>query len=255
MMKMVLYKKLAKYYDKFYSSKNYPTEIDFITKLFSSYKIKVKNILDVACGTGSHAKLLTLKNYNVTGVDLNKEMLRIARKKVKRHAIFIKGDMRSLSSVVSKQYDAVILLFNSMGYNTNKRDFRRTLKEVYNHLRKGGVFIFDLNTKDLIMSFMLNPSSKSEFNFFFKDKKSFGFKHVKTKIKSNIIENSFDYLINDNSKIISVREDFHKLGLFTENEIKSMMRSEGFKVVAFHNWKFKSPSKKSYPNIFVGFKT
>jgi SAM-dependent methyltransferase len=251
---MILYKQLANYYDKFYHIKNYKMEVDFILQIFKKYKIKVRNILDVGCGTGSHDKLLSLKGYHVTGVDLNEEMLKIARKKV-RNGIFIKGDMRSLDSVVSKQYDAVILLFNSIGYNTNKRDFRKTLKGVYNHLRKGGVFIFDLNTKNLIMRFMSKQhSSKNEFNFFFKDKKSFGFKHVETKIKKNTIEEFFDYLIDDNSKIISVRGDFHKLGLFTESEIKSMMRSENFKVATFYNYKFKPPSKKFYSNVFVGFK-
>jgi ubiquinone/menaquinone biosynthesis C-methylase UbiE len=241
---MILYKQLANYYDKFYYIKNYKNEVDFILEIFKRYKIKMKSILDVACGTGNHANLLASKGFNIVGVDLNEEILKIARKKVKK-GVFVKGDMKNLNTVVSGEYDAALLLFNSILYNTNKHDFMKTLKGIYNHLRKGGVFIFDLFTEQ---NFFEGSS-----NFFFEDKKSFGFKHVKKRIKGKYIEISNYYLIKDGNTFIASSNNINKLGIFSEKEVKLMMKNQGFKVKIFHDWSFKK--KKSKTSIFVGFKT
>jgi len=240
----VLYNRLAGYYDKIFIFKNYKMEVDFILQIFKKYKIKVRNILDVGCGTGSHDKLLSLKGFNVTGVDVSEDMLDIAKKKV-RKGVFLKGDMKNLNTVVSKEYDAVLLMYNSIGYNTNKRDFRKTLKGVYNHLRKGGVLIFDLSTKERNGSYTRN--------YFFSDKNLFGFKHLDSRIGKGVIVNSSDYLIKDGFNFIVVRNDIQRFGLYTDKEVKFMMKREGFKTVVFHGWSFKK--RKSRASIFVGFKS
>lgn len=241
---MILYTQLSKYYDKFYYIKNYEMEVDFIFKILEKYKIKTTKILDVGCGTGNHDRLLILKGFYVTGVDLNEEMLDIARKKVKK-GVFLKGDMKNLDSVVSGEFDAVLFMYNSIGYNTNVSDFRKTLKGVYNHLRKGGVLIFDLSTK--------NHNSDFTRNFFFSDKNSFGFKHLNSRINNRIIENSSDYLIKEGSNFIVIRNDIQKFGLYTDKQVKFMMKRQGFKTLIFHGWSFKK--RKSRTSIFVGFKS
>ena len=88
-----MYKQLAKYYDKIYSSKDYKSECEKIHTLIKEYKkSKGKEMLDVACGTGNHIQYLK-KYYDITGIDLDKDMLKIAKKKfpgIKFHH----GDMR-----------------------------------------------------------------------------------------------------------------------------------------------------------------
>ena len=83
MKNQLLYKKLAKYYDLVYSWKDYKKEANKIRKLIKKYKkSEGKGLLDVACGTGGHLKFLK-SNFSCTGIDINDEMLKIAKKKVR----------------------------------------------------------------------------------------------------------------------------------------------------------------------------
>lgn len=70
---------MAKYYDIFYSKKPYLNESDFIEQIIGNRKY----ILDLGCETGIHMKLLEDKGYIVDGLDISKEMLKIARTRVK----------------------------------------------------------------------------------------------------------------------------------------------------------------------------
>src|SRR5208282_819710 len=118
MLKQALYRQLADYYDRFYWGKDYGREVDFLTKAFLRYGVRVRDILEVACGTGNHTKILTAKGFRVTGVDINGDMLRIARMKLGRRANFIRGDMRELKDFLpANAYDAVVCLFSSISYN------------------------------------------------------------------------------------------------------------------------------------------
>lgn len=90
-----LYKKFAKYYDLCYSEKDYSKETGFLKFLIKKYKISGKKILEVGCGTGGHAIHLCREGFDVVGIDLNKEMLDVAKKKTKSIG-FLQGDMRNL---------------------------------------------------------------------------------------------------------------------------------------------------------------
>ena len=77
-----LYGEFARYYDRIYAYKDHAAEVRFIVAAMRRYRVEGKDILDVACGTGRHAKLLVNRGYHVLGLDKHQEVLRIARKKV-----------------------------------------------------------------------------------------------------------------------------------------------------------------------------
>jgi ubiquinone/menaquinone biosynthesis C-methylase UbiE len=49
---------LAEYYDRIYWWKDYNREVEFLLKIFRRYGVRGKRILEVACGTGNHTKIL-----------------------------------------------------------------------------------------------------------------------------------------------------------------------------------------------------
>src|SRR5437879_5173659 len=132
MSKLEMYTSLAKYYDKIYHRKDYEKEVDFLEQVFRKFGRKVNDILDVACGTGNHDVIFADRGYSITGVDLNKEMIKIARRKV-RQAKYLVGDMRSFD--LGKQFDAILCLFSAIDYNTNVKDMKEALSNFYRHLR------------------------------------------------------------------------------------------------------------------------
>ncbi|STX51756.1 S-adenosyl-L-methionine-dependent methyltransferases [Legionella busanensis] len=104
----------------------------------------VKTVLDLTCGTGSQVFWLTKRGYQVTGADINTNMLKIAQNKAKQENFnvpFIKGDMRSLK--IGSEFDAVITIFNAIGHLT-KDDFRVALQNIHINLKPNGFYVFDI---------------------------------------------------------------------------------------------------------------
>lgn len=134
-------------YDSLYADKEYGGECDLLETVFAAYAYgPVRSVLDLGCGTGGHACLLAQRGYEVTGVDVSDDMLTLARNKAEclssGRLTFVEGDVRTLA--LGRQYDAVVMLFAVLGYQTTNSDVRGALKVCRQHLRPGGVLVFDV---------------------------------------------------------------------------------------------------------------
>jgi len=101
-------------------------------------------VLDLCCGTGQLAKVLTENGYKVTGIDGSKEMLRFARKNAP-DAVFINEDARTFK--LPPVFNAVFSTFDSLNHILKAAELLRTFKNVNKCLVGGGIFVFDLNTE------------------------------------------------------------------------------------------------------------
>jgi ubiquinone/menaquinone biosynthesis C-methylase UbiE len=88
----IVFSKTARYYDQLYSFKNYGDEAAKLRDLIRREHPAAGSILDVACGTAKHAKLLS-GEFSVDGIDLESEFIEIARRKVPNSNFRI-ADMR-----------------------------------------------------------------------------------------------------------------------------------------------------------------
>lgn len=135
-----LYNELSKYIDASYrAAKNYQQEVDFILRRTADTAGK-KIVIDVACGSGGHAELLSKAGFQVWAVDVSSAMLRLHKKTLPKTKVF-KQDMQNLQ--VPVQADALICMYNSINYNYSYAQLARTLKRFYDHLKPGGVVVFD----------------------------------------------------------------------------------------------------------------
>ena len=135
------YKKLPEFFDAHNISDDTISTNIVIEKLLNEQN--VKSVLDFTCGTGSQVFFLKKTGYDIAGVDFSPALLKIARNKALQKNLSINlifGDMRS--SKIGK-YDAVITIFNAIGH-LSKNDFQNTLKNIYNNLNDGGVYVFDI---------------------------------------------------------------------------------------------------------------
>lgn len=122
----MMYKTYAKYYDQFYERKNYENETHFLHELLSKHH--VHTILDVGCGTGTHLSKLELLNYTCEGIDLNHEMIEIAKMKLRGNVT--QADMTHFN--LNKQFDAVISMFAVFNHNITLKDASKTLHQLKN---------------------------------------------------------------------------------------------------------------------------
>ena len=75
-----IYGALAPFYDKLQNDVSYTAWADFFEGVFSRFADgKVKEILDLGCGTGTMTLELCRRGYDMTGVDISPEMLTLAR--------------------------------------------------------------------------------------------------------------------------------------------------------------------------------
>ena len=133
-------------YDALYADKDYEAECDMIERLFTDHvSYPVADVLDLGCGTGGHAIPLARRGYQVFGVDRSPQMLEAARSKATGLADppdFTQGDVTTVR--VGAKFDAVVMMFAVLGYQTEPGDLRATLATVREHLRNGGIFIADV---------------------------------------------------------------------------------------------------------------
>ena len=146
----VFKKQYAEFYDTLYQDKDYERECDFIEAAFKKNGRRVKTILDLGCGTGGHALILSRRGYQVVGVDRSREMIGIATRKAKEEAKgkkkkpsveFVQGDIAGIN--LHRKFDAVISMFAVMSYQTRNASIAGACSVAASHLASGGLFIFD----------------------------------------------------------------------------------------------------------------
>lgn len=131
------YKEFAMYYDKFYQNKNYKKETEFLKNFINAND----KILDVGCGTGIHAALLTDNGFEVDGLDLNKEMLEIAKTRLKTNLYW----QNILEIDISKKYNMIISMFAVFNHLKDTDELMRGLMNLKQLLHDGGKIIIDLH--------------------------------------------------------------------------------------------------------------
>ncbi|MBW2972267.1 class I SAM-dependent methyltransferase [Candidatus Woesearchaeota archaeon] len=234
-----LYKKFAKYYDLIYSGKDYTAETDFLKYLVKKHHIKGKDTLEVGCGTGSHAILLQKSGFNMTCIDLNKEMLTVARKK-NRKIPFIQGDMRDFT--LRKKFDIILCLFSTIHYNQGVSDLRKTIRNFNNHLRPGGLLIFDMGFNEE----RWDPSkSRDVMHTSTKELELVIFSVTSRKKEHGIFQRA--YMLFKDGRFTFAKER-HDLTIFRTPEVKMFLQQEGFDAEIHEGYSPKKwkPSSKKY---------
>jgi SAM-dependent methyltransferase len=137
-LSITMFSESADYYDLIYGEKNYHGEAERLRQLFRVYVPQARSILDVGCGTGEHLRFL--KEYNVTGIDLDPTFLKIAREK-RSDGNFQVADMQRFE--LSAKFDILICLFSSIGYLLNEEAIGSALACFKAHLALGGAIFIE----------------------------------------------------------------------------------------------------------------
>ncbi|MHC4505833.1 MAG: class I SAM-dependent DNA methyltransferase [Planctomycetota bacterium] len=136
----------ASAYDALYEDKNYADECELLVQLFKRYgEFPIRRVLDLGCGTGNHAIPLAERGFEVTGVDRSPEMIAAARAKVGGRSLPLslhEADIRRAD--VGRDFDAGLMMFAVLGYQSENADVRSALTVARSHLREGGLLVLDV---------------------------------------------------------------------------------------------------------------
>jgi SAM-dependent methyltransferase len=120
-----------------------------LNQLLKLAKPSGKNVLDLCCGPGRFSIALAKRGYKVTGVDKTEFLLNKAKALAKSSSTkieWIHQDMRDF--IRPDSYNLALNMFTSFGFFVNKDDDMLVIQNVYDSLRKGGIFVIDIIGKE-----------------------------------------------------------------------------------------------------------
>ncbi|MCW6160361.1 MAG: class I SAM-dependent methyltransferase [Candidatus Micrarchaeales archaeon] len=137
----MLYRKLAGFYEKVYSWKDYRKDAAILKGIIARNKRSDGNeLLEVGCGTGRYLEQFN-RSFSCTGIDISRNMLKIARAKRLRNVKLVEGDMVRME--LGKKFDVVLCLFGVLPYVKTYSNLRKVIRNFANHMKRGGVLIVD----------------------------------------------------------------------------------------------------------------
>ena len=209
----------------------YTSILEILEKYFTIYKIQT--ILDLACGTGAQAIPLAQKRYQVTACDLSAAMLQIAQHKAKDVAIqFSQGDMRS--SYVGT-FDAVITIFNSIGY-LSRADILTALNNIRKQIRdERGLFIFDNTNLDAINAGIFSEGKLIDTAGEYQGKKFVRFFQRHVDMPSGRMTIHWETYVQQGIQPLETFTGIWHRQMYTLDELEQMLRENGFRVVDYYD--------------------
>jgi SAM-dependent methyltransferase len=135
-----VFRKSQRFYDTIYSFKDYPAEVETLRGIIAERHPRAASLLDVACGTGRHLELLR-ERFAVAGVDLDPEMLRLARERLGEEVTLQIGDMTEFE--IGRTFDVVLCLFSSIAYATTEERLNRAVANLARHTARDGLVILE----------------------------------------------------------------------------------------------------------------
>ncbi len=195
-------------------------EAELYCKAIRKYsKIPTHTLLHLGCGAGSHDHTFQ-KHFHVTGVDISRGMLKIARKRNPKIDYRCR-DMRTVR--LGRQFDAVIIP-ESVGYMTTVNYLKKAILTARLHLKPDGILLIVAHVQEEFRenNFVYSGSTRNCHVTVFENN------HILNSSKS-CYEATMVYLIRRDGRL-TICSDRHKIGLFKAATWSRLLKNEGFSV-------------------------
>lgn len=142
------YGSFASYYDLLTADISYHDRCEYFDMLIRRHGGKKGILLDLACGTGSLSEEFARLGYDVIGVDSSEEMLQAAFEKKLESGLNIQylcQDMTELDMFGT--IDVTVCALDGLNHLSDTEKLRTAIEKVALFCERGGLFIFDVNTR------------------------------------------------------------------------------------------------------------
>ena len=210
------YKSFSYYYDEIMEL----IEYDGWVNLTKQYLKPTSKILDLACGSGTLAISLANDGYKVSGLDLSKEIIAVAREKMITNHVEIDFKVKDMTNFnYEEKFDVITCYFDSVNFLT-KNEVYQMMNSVYNNLNDGGYFIFDLFTLSKMKEFN---------NLTLKDNLAFAKYNWKMKVRNNVIYHTIKITDGSTKIIEKYHEYYHDINKIIDPRFKIISITTDFK--------------------------
>lgn len=252
---MEFYSSFSENYDKIFPLKQ--KKIELLNNTFSDLDNE-QSILDVGCGTGSYALELAKKGYRVTGIDLDPEMIELAKQKkaalndteAQQRLDFFKLGMLELNEEFNESSFSGIYIIGNVLVHLNKAEIKEFIQILKGLLKKEGKIliqiinyqrILDLGLKGLATLYSKDGKIRFERDYEYDEHNN------KIYFKTTLVEQK-------NNKILAK----NKIELYplTKDELIDILESAAFNIETIYGNAAGEPFKKleSTPLILTASK-
>lgn len=219
------YGEFANIYDELiYEDINYDEVAEKIIDLCTQNSIEFDDYLDLACGTGNVAIKVAKYFKNTYAVDLSDDMLNIAFDKFKQNKIKAKvicQDMCELS--LNHKFDLITSVLDSTNYITEENELLAYFRNVYDHLKEKGLFIFDINSYYKLSNVLGNNIyTYSSEDVFYTWENSF---------EDEVLNMFLTFFVKQSNGLYERFEEEHFERAYTEKYIEQALNECGFKLI------------------------
>lgn len=224
------------------------TDLKFYKKWLP--KNKDARVLELCCGTGRLTLPIAMDGYDISGVDITSSMLEQAKVKASKAGLevkFIEADIRTLD--LPGKYDLIFIPFNSIHHLYQNKDLFLAFNVVKNHLKEGGLFLFDCFNPNIQYIVEAEKEKKEITEYTTKDGRKILIKQkMRYENKTQINRIEWHYYINN---------EFHSIQnldmrLYFPQELDSYLERNGFTIIhKFGNFKEEEFNDHSEKQIFV----
>ncbi len=244
-----MYQDFAYIYDKMMRDVDYLKWTDYIESIFSLYKIKPRDIVDLACGTGNITIIMADRGYNMIGIDRSHDMLQVAQEKARKKGLkipFVCQDMRDLE--LHKQVDAVLIMCDGINYIIDDEDIDRVFYLIYNILRPGGVLLFDISTYYKLSTILGDNIMIDD------DQGIFLIWENNFDKEESICTMDLTFFVEENSLYRRFDEVHIQKGHHAQDLIDKLKENKFININCYHHLTFDGPKKHSQRLMFVAQK-
>lgn len=218
------YSSISKYYSEIFPYK--PAQLQFVKNQVGQFE--GAKILDIGCATGELSYHLAKEGAEITGIDLNPDLIGQA-KDTKKHPNlhFQMGDMMNLTNdFLPKSFDAVLCFGNTLVHLLSAEIILNMMKGVNHILKPDGKFLLQILNYDYILDKQVNELPLIETgnirfirNYHFEKEKDSSFITFQTEL----------VLKNENR---SVKNETPLLALRSQ-DLRLLLEQAGFKNIEF----------------------
>ncbi len=154
---MTNYIQFAQVYDAFMQNAPYDEWVSFTEEVCAARSYKPTTIIDLGCGTGELSLRLAQQGYQVTGIDVSANMLTVADQKAKKQSLpitWVQQDLRTMEGF--SEMDLAISYCDVINYITEQDELKQVMKGVFDSLREGGLFIFDVHAVEYAENYLMD---------------------------------------------------------------------------------------------------
>lgn len=214
---------------------NKDKEILFLENCFKKFtNLKVKDILDIGCGSGLHLKGLNKKGYSLVGLDINIDMAKFVKENLDKKIKVLVNDMRQLA--VKKKFDAAICMMDTIRFLLTNEEIINHFKQVASCLKKKGLYILEFWAP-----FNWKKIAQEHYNWEQGDNalkvKTFYRQHLSTlNVISQTFEDELSYLVEKNGCRSIIKGGRAKTRVIFPQEFKALvLASQVFEFVEWFN--------------------